>query len=227
MPRSEHKFFINKLDQLTIRSRLKLLMKPDPYAGPDGTYVIRSIYFDNFDDKELYEKAAGVSMREKWRIRYYNGDTSVIKLERKTKRNNRYYKKSQRITLEQAQALLAGENDFLLEGDNPFFHEFHAKLEAQALKPRTIVEYTREAYVYSPGKIRINFDTDIKTGLSSVRFFDPNVPLVSAIDSRGIVLEVKYGGYFPDHLSKALWSGTRLAEAISKYEYARAFEFTK
>ena len=39
-----------------------------------GVYRIRSLYFDNLADKALREKLDGVNGREKFRIRYYNGD---------------------------------------------------------------------------------------------------------------------------------------------------------
>ena len=51
----------------------------------DGKYEIRSLYFDNMEDKALREKLDGISVREKYRLRMYNGDTSVIRLERKVK----------------------------------------------------------------------------------------------------------------------------------------------
>ncbi len=48
---------------------------------------MRSLYFDTPEDKALWEKVDCVNMREKFRIRYYNGDTSYIVLEKKCKVN--------------------------------------------------------------------------------------------------------------------------------------------
>ena len=42
-------------------------------------------YFDNVYDKAIREKIDGVNKREKFRIRYYDGDTSYIQLEKKSK----------------------------------------------------------------------------------------------------------------------------------------------
>ena len=66
-----------------IRQRLRAVMKPDQFAGADGRYVVRSIYFDNMDDKALREKINGAQKREKFRIRYYNDDLSFISSRRR------------------------------------------------------------------------------------------------------------------------------------------------
>ena len=86
--RHELKFQISPADYLAIRQRISPLMQKDPHTKTDGLYLIRSIYFDNFDDKALREKINGVAVREKFRIRYYNDDFSYITLEKKIKHNN-------------------------------------------------------------------------------------------------------------------------------------------
>ena len=67
--RHELKYAVSYTDYLAIRKRLRMIMKPDPHASADGLYRIRSIYFDNSDDKALKEKLAGLEKREKFRIR--------------------------------------------------------------------------------------------------------------------------------------------------------------
>lgn len=81
--RHELKYQISAADEAAICQRLFPVMKPDPHTGPDGRYQIRSIYFDNADDKALLEKINGLQKREKFRIRYYNDDFSFITLEKK------------------------------------------------------------------------------------------------------------------------------------------------
>ena len=84
--RHEWKHVLNTADLLILRQRLRAVMESDPHAV-DGRYQIRSLYFDNEEDKALREKIDGVNMREKFRIRLYNCDTTVIHLEKKSKRN--------------------------------------------------------------------------------------------------------------------------------------------
>ena len=70
-PRHELKFFINISDYFAIKNRIKHIASIDKNSGSSGTYHIRSLYFDNFNDKALLEKINGYSKREKFRIRYY------------------------------------------------------------------------------------------------------------------------------------------------------------
>jgi hypothetical protein len=79
--RHEVKHEISNHDMLVLRQRLQAVMKPDRHAV-DGKYEIRSLYFDNLDDEALREKLDGVNIREKYRIRLYNNDQSVILLEK-------------------------------------------------------------------------------------------------------------------------------------------------
>ena len=64
--RHEWKHVLNIGDLLILRQRLRAIMESDPHAI-DGKYQIRSLYFDNLDDKALREKIDGVNMREKFR----------------------------------------------------------------------------------------------------------------------------------------------------------------
>ena len=77
--RHEWKHMLSYPDMLEIRMRMMAIARPDPHAV-DGKYMIRSLYFDNNSDKTLREKIDGVNRREKFRIRYYNLDPSVIHL---------------------------------------------------------------------------------------------------------------------------------------------------
>ena len=79
--RYELKYAIPFSEYTAMRRRLRKIMKSDPHASAEGFYRIRSIYFDNSDDKVLKEKIAGIEKREKFRIRYYNNDFSYIMLE--------------------------------------------------------------------------------------------------------------------------------------------------
>ncbi|MFR4998312.1 MAG: VTC domain-containing protein [Clostridium paraputrificum] len=80
--RHEIKHFINYSDYLQIRNRLKHIASIDTSSTSNGRYKIRSLYFDNLYDKVLMEKINGFNKREKFRIRFYNNDTSFIRLER-------------------------------------------------------------------------------------------------------------------------------------------------
>ncbi|MCR4702935.1 MAG: VTC domain-containing protein [Saccharofermentans sp.] len=83
--RHELKFMVSYADYLAMRARFKAVMQPDPHVQGNGRYLIRSIYFDNSNDKALKEKIDGIRKREKFRIRFYNDDLTYISLEKKIK----------------------------------------------------------------------------------------------------------------------------------------------
>lgn len=78
--RHEWKHEISIFDVLCLRQRLSSVMTPDPHAR-GGRYFVRSLYFDDLRDTALREKLDGVSRREKFRLRCYNGDDSYLVLE--------------------------------------------------------------------------------------------------------------------------------------------------
>ena len=96
--RHEWKHEITSADKMVLIQRLSAVMTLDSHAK-GGIYHIRSLYFDDLNDTALYEKLDGVNMRDKYRLRYYNGDTSHIVLERKSKINGLCCKKSVPISL--------------------------------------------------------------------------------------------------------------------------------
>lgn len=140
--RHEWKHEINTSDMITIRHRLKAVATPDAHAV-DGKYFIRSLYFDNPADKALREKLDGVNLREKFRLRYYNLDPSLIHLEKKSKQSGLGCKQSADLTPAEAQALVEGRLDWMMDSGRPLIQELYSKMRSQGLRPKTIVDYTR------------------------------------------------------------------------------------
>ncbi len=142
--RHELKYAISYPDYLAIRGRLRLLMKADPHTDASGMYRIRSIYFDNSDDKALREKIDGAAKREKFRIRYYNDDFSFITLEKKMKIDNLCLKYDAQISEEECRRILNDDLEFMHDHPQELVRELYAKMRYQLLKPRVLVSYTRE-----------------------------------------------------------------------------------
>lgn len=215
--RHEQKIEISFGDLLALRARLRAVMKPDSHAT-DGRYAIRSLYFDNDHDKALREKLDGVNYREKFRLRYYNGDVNFIRLEKKSKVNGLCRKESVLLTPAQVQALLAGE----LDDTDPLTREFLSKMRSQRLAPKTLVDYTREAFVYGPGNVRVTLDYNIRTGLNGTDFLSPDCIMVPAGDAPAI-LEVKWDEYLPDIIQDLIQMPHRRVRAFSKYAACRIY----
>ena len=113
--RHEDKHVISYSDMITIRQRLSAVAGTDKNAI-DGKYRIRSLYFDTPTDKALREKISGVDVREKFRIRYYNFDTSFIRLEKKSKFNGLGEKAMAALTSEECERIVAGDIVFFRFG---------------------------------------------------------------------------------------------------------------
>ena len=219
--RHEIKHEINYADRLVLLSRLSAVMKPDEHAI-GGQYQVRSLYFDTPEDKALREKIDGVNLREKFRIRYYNGDTSYIVLEKKSKINGLCGKESCRLIKEEARRIADGDTAFLTASQTPLLLEFYSKTQTQRLQPKTIVDYTRDAFSFGPGNVRVTIDHDIRTGEFRTDFLDPKTVTLPAGESP-IILEVKWDAFLPDIIREAVSLPGRRCSAFSKYELCRIY----
>ena len=219
--RHEWKHEINYTDLLVLRQRLKAVMQPDPHAV-EGSYFIRSLYFDNLADKALREKINGVNRREKFRIRYYNRDTSLIHLEKKSKWNGLGNKQGAVLTVQESQAVVDGDWDWMLDSGKPLVQELYSKMLSQGLRPKTIVDYTREPFIYAPGNVRVTLDYDIRTGLNCTDFLNPNCVTIPAGNSP-IILEVKWDEYLPSVIRDIVQLDGRHTAAFSKYAVCRIY----
>jgi len=219
--RHEWKHEINYADQLMLRMRLSAVMKRDTHAV-NGVYEIRSLYFDNLSDKALREKIDGVNIREKFRIRYYNADTSFIMLEKKSKINGLCAKESCRIAKDEAQKIVDGDLGWMQGSGRPLCQELYSKMLFQGLKPKTIVDYTRDPFVFGPGNVRVTIDYNIRTGAFRTDFLSPKTLTLPAGESP-IILEVKWDEYLPDIIRDAVTIPGRRVTAFSKYEQCRIY----
>lgn len=124
----------------------------------NGKYSIRSLCFDNIRDTALREKIDGVNCIEKFSIRYYNSDTSVIRLEKKRKINGCCKKETVNISLDEASKLIDGNIEWMLVRDEPILIDFYSKMKSQVLRPKTIIDYDGEAFIYPAGNVRVTID---------------------------------------------------------------------
>lgn len=219
--RHEWKHQINYADLLALRRRLRAVISPDSHSA-DGRYLIRSLYFDTPSDRALREKLDGVDRREKFRIRFYNGDTSLIHLEKKSKRSGLCSKESAELTREEAQSIADGAWGWMADSGRPLVQELYRKMTCSLLRPRTIVDYTREAFVYAPGNVRVTLDYGLRTGLGCTDFLSPHCVTIPAGDAPSI-LEVKWDQFLPSVIRDAVQLEDRRASAFSKYAACRMY----
>lgn len=220
--RHEWKHEITAYDRYMLRLRLGAVCRPDSHAK-DGKYTIRSLYFDDASDTALREKLDGVSVREKFRLRCYNGDTSLIHLEKKSKFSALGTKSTAAVTREEVSALLNGDMTWMMDAERPLVCELYTKMVTQGLRPKTIVDYTREPFIYDPGNVRVTMDYNIRTGLGGTDFLSMDCITVPVPDDP-IILEVKWDGFLPGIIRGAVQLTGRNTGAYSKYAACRAYD---
>ncbi|MBQ2925312.1 MAG: polyphosphate polymerase domain-containing protein [Ruminiclostridium sp.] len=220
--RHEWKHRIAPGDLPILRARLGTVLAPDPYAV-GGSYHIRSLYFDTPADTALREKLDGVNVREKFRIRCYNKDFSLIHLEKKWKANGLGTKEKAKLTPDQVRAILTGDWDWMPRSQDALIRELYVKMTLQGLRPKTIVDYTREPFVFGPGNVRVTLDYDLRTGLHCTDFLNPDCLTIPATDD-AVILEVKWDQFLPDVIRDLVQIPGRRTAAFSKYAACRALD---
>jgi hypothetical protein len=221
--RHEFKHRLNYGDYAVLASRLRAALGRDAHAGADGTYRVRSLYFDTPDDRALREKQSGVDRREKIRIRRYPGSGNpIIHLEKKIKIHGLCHKSSAPLTAAEVERILAGDLAWMAHDARPLVVELFHKMRGACLAPKAVVEYVREPYVYAAGNVRVTFDSRIGTNLSAASFLDDGAAFLPAGEEI-VLLEVKYDAFLPSFIENLLQVGSRRAAACSKYALGRCY----
>ena len=111
----------------------------------------------------------------------------------------------------------------MLASDKSLIQELYFKMKSQMLKPKTVVDYTREAYIYRPGNVRITIDSNVRTGICSQDMFNTALPTMKIPNNDTIILEVKFDEFLPDIIKDTIQTNTRKSTSISKYASSRMF----
>ena len=225
--RHELKYVISAAQIPLLKSRIANLMQPDPHAGADGIYNIRSLYFDDYSNRCFYENENGTDPREKFRIRIYNHSPQRITLECKRKECGRTQKTACPLTLEQAQLLIQGKPLPQMETLPPLLKKLTLEMRTRGLHPVVIVEYERIPYVYKNGNVRVTFDTQISSSSHVADFFSETLPRRPVMPVGQHLLEVKFDEYLPDFIYRSLNIGSLCQSAYSKYYLCRKYALRK
>lgn len=223
-PRHELKYFINRGNAMALAKKLNAAMTRDPNGDEDNNYIVRSLYFDDVYNTFFYDKIDGDFERDKYRIRIYKHDPSIIYLERKRKMGNLIQKTSVRVVKRLAEQIIAGEPHGLETSDNALLNDMFVQMRLKLLRPVVLVDYVREAYCYPLENVRVTFDKSLRSGLYSRALFDPKIVTVSPFDEDLVILEVKFDRFLPVHVARLLENATSGMCAISKYVLCRRFE---
>lgn len=218
--RQERKFLINQEEHLKLESRLAALLEEDHHNGSSG-YMVRSLYFDSLDDRDLFEKLSGVETRRKIRLRIYNPKDDFAFLEMKQKQGSNQMKRSIRIEREDVEELLIGNYKSLLHYKDDFAAECYGVMVMNTYRPKVIVEYRRKAFIRAENSIRITFDSHVCATDVCADFFDIMSHYNPVLSPAATVLEVKYNHFLLSYIKEVLNSCDKSEVSVSKYLLAR------
>ena len=133
--RHEIKYIISYSEFLYLRKKLDDLLEID--RNQLG-YMIRSMYFDSINDDDYYEKLSGEVNRKKIRLRIYDKEGGLVKLEIKQKYDIHQLKESLVINKQEAQKLIDGEYSFLLDYNNDIANKIYTIMTEGYYRPKVI-----------------------------------------------------------------------------------------
>lgn len=215
--RNEQKYLINYKDYALLRTRLKNILSVDSHVDQNNSYTVRSLYFDDYFNHSYHDKYAGINDRSKYRIRIYNNSDRSIKLEKKVKVGHYNYKEVASLTRAEVNDILQGNYRFLLESPDKLKKIFYHECVTNVMRPRVIVDYEREPYLFQAGDVRITFDRNVRAGLAGYDIFDLSLPMIETLDPGFLILEVKFTEFLPELIRKIIPSKGSEYIAVSKY----------
>ena len=221
--RHEYKFLISRADAELLKLRLPHIMQRDPHAGETGRYTIRSLYFDDVNAAAYYEKLDGIDSRTKYRIRFYDYDSSIIKLEKKEKLGNLTRKTAQTITKNDARALEYALAQGCPDTAEGLTEELRLACLGRGLRPKVLVDYDRTPFLYHAGNTRITIDENLRTRPYIAHLFASPRAMTPVLEPDQVILEVKFDDFLPGYLADALADIPKVNMAISKFAMCMSF----
>lgn len=215
--RHENKYRVDKFNMYNIRDKLSMVLNID--RNING-YTVRSLYFDSVDDIDYYDKLAGSCNRKKIRLRIYDNNFDLIKLEIKSKYDNNQLKKSLIIDKKIALELINGCYDSLLCLGNDVALEIYDKMISNGYRAKCIIEYDRIAFT-SNNNTRITLDFNVRKSNNILEFFSEKPNYINLINYNEAILEIKYDRFLEPFIANILKSNINMQESISKYVMGR------
>ena len=221
--RHEYKYIINRKEESLLLIRASGLLNRDVHVNEDGSYIITSLYFDDYDNSCFEENEGGTDPRSKFRIRYYNDNSNYLKLEKKSKKRSMTLKESCKITKEECVRIINGDIPMDTEGRSQMAVKLFTEMRLRHMIPKVIVSYERIPYIYRAGNVRVTFDRNIYSSHDISSFLDGNFmkrPILSIGQS---IMEVKWDELLPIHIKENLHLNSLQWSTFSKYALCRKY----
>lgn len=221
--RHEYKYVCDAMQNVIIKVRAQGLLSKDSHVGKDGVYRVRSLYFDGLEDRCYYENESGIGERDKYRIRIYNGDSSRITLEKKSKLQGMTLKTVCRITEEQCHTFMSGRIPVVSEDMPQIQLQLFEEMQLKGMRPVVIVEYVRYPFVEKNGNVRVTFDENICSSNEIAGFLKKDLIFRPIMEKGQSILEIKWDEFLPDYLKKQLQLDSLVRSSFSKYYLCRKY----
>lgn len=222
--RREEKYLVDLTEAAHFSKMFNQVLEKDIFSQ-NGSYTVRSLYFDTVYDTDFFDKINEQEFRRKIRLRIYSTKDKTAKLELKQKQNVYQKKRSMTISREDAMELINGNVSVLLKYGNDFADEMYSIMSMNCYRPKTIVEYQRSAFMAKENNIRITFDSNIQATESSFDLFDENLLLYNVLDLNSTIIEVKYDKFMLGYISEIISCINRRSVSSSKYCLARSIGY--
>ena len=218
--RQERKFLLNEEQRLKLEMKIGKILEEDDHNGTSG-YMVRSLYFDTLDDRDLFEKLSGIETRRKIRLRIYNPRDDFAFLEMKQKQGSNQVKRSIKIERGDAEQFLVGHYGSLLRYQDDFATECYGVMTMNTYRPKIVVEYGRKAFIRPENSTRITFDSHVRATEICSSFFDMTPHYSPVLSPAATVLEVKYNHFLLSYIKEVLNNCDKSETAVSKYLLGR------
>lgn len=215
--RHEYKYLISRRSAELLKLRLPHVMQRDSHAGETGQYTIRSLYFDDLAFGAFDEKVSGVDNRTKFRIRCYNYEDKIFKLEKKEKKGHLTRKTAQKVTRADVVAMQQDPRQRCPDSHAELTEELRLLCVDKGARPVVLVDYDRTPFVSVYGNTRITLDENLRTLPYTADIFAPAGPAVPVMEPDQVILEVKFDDFLPGHLAACLADIPKAPMAISKF----------
>lgn len=213
--RNEQKYLISYPDAARLKTWLSAFLRSDEH-GVQGSYRVKSLYYDTPDGRDYREKLDGLEKRQKLRLRVYDEEQPAAKLELKRKNGALQHKISLEVSRADAKILAEGIYTPLFSYRGEDAMRFYAMFSLRRYRPAVIIEYDRTAFSYRDFDVRLTFDSHIRSSETNLDLYERNLPWTPLFQD-AVILEVKFNRVLPGFIQKLLQPYHLTAISFSKY----------
>ncbi len=221
--RYEFKYVVPNYLKDKIKKDISYFMQIDRYAllQKQQKYFVRSLYFEDYNNSNFYEKIDGVRQRTKYRLRTYQknfNENSLIFLEQKSRFENHVTKYRRKISNFDLKLFYKSNKVFSLihKYNEKLFSSFLYDYTKKNIRPKVLVDYYRTPYISNYDmNFRLTIDQNIIVSRSKELFYTPNRKINSLLDN--FILEIKFKRRIPSWFHKIIMGYNLQRVSISKF----------